>query len=94
MMVNPELLDIKVKEVNLNYTSLAILTGCNRSTFYNIRRGRTSPSYEVINATANVLKLSPTEIFNIFFSKKIPLPVQPINDNKRFCSAIEVEPLN
>lgn len=93
MMVNRELLDLKVKEVNLTYSALAYLVGCDRTTFYKIKVGKTNPSYHVMNSIIYTLNLSHADIFEIFFSKRATMPVQiiekPRTDVNSSCSVVE-----
>lgn len=73
MIINRPILDRKLRELNLNYGTLAKLMGISRGTFSNMLNGHTKPSYEVMHLMYYMLSLSPDEIVMIFFGNKFLL---------------------
>lgn len=73
MIINRRILDRKLRELNLNYGTLAKLIGVSRGTFSNMLNGHTKPSYEVMHLMYYMLSLSPEEIVHIFFGNKFLL---------------------
>lgn len=69
--VNSNKLKGKMAENGFNIGTLAKEIGVSRDTISNVFNGKTKPSYLIINQLFFTLKLSPEEIINIFFSKRI-----------------------
>lgn len=87
MVVHNGLLNIRMKEVILNYSSLANIAGFNRSTFTNMKQGNHKPAYDVMSCIVYMIKLFLIDIAEIFLSStrlsETAVEAGNLNENSR-----------
>lgn len=70
-MINTNLLRAKIIGCGLNNGELAMLVGVNPGTISNMLLGKNYPSYYVLRRIICILKLDPSDFYEIFFSSTL-----------------------
>jgi len=68
--INVRLLESKMVLYGYNIGTFANAIGVSRDTVSNLLKGKTKPSYNLIVAICDTLRLNQGELHNIFFYKK------------------------